>query len=170
MNKRKTVDGDIDNIHHHKRYKIDTTIEETNLLQENNINRRQKRKELMRSKMHNSDQHIQKKICLKNSIDDPNFLFDMVTIPTEYIEHLKESYPERSYLGKPEYQCKYCDAIFWYNERNKKATSHNHRHIVYSNCCKNGKIKLPKFREPPTYLKNLLNPKGDKLCKHFYEK
>jgi hypothetical protein len=38
---------------------------------------------------------------LKNNIDDPNFLFDMVTIPTEYIEHLKESYPERSYLGKP---------------------------------------------------------------------
>jgi hypothetical protein len=92
MNKRKTVDGDIDNIHHHKRYKIDTTIEEINLLQENNINRRQKRKELMRSKMQNSDQHIQKKICLKNNIDDPNFLFDMVTIPTEYIEHLKESY------------------------------------------------------------------------------
>jgi hypothetical protein len=26
MNKRKTVDGDIDNIHHHKRYKADTTI------------------------------------------------------------------------------------------------------------------------------------------------
>jgi hypothetical protein len=26
MNKRKAVDGDIDNIHHHKRYKADTTI------------------------------------------------------------------------------------------------------------------------------------------------
>jgi hypothetical protein len=44
------------------------------------------------------------------------------------------------------------------------------KQIVYTNCCKNGKIQLPKFIEPPTYLKILLNPKGDKLSKHFLQK
>jgi len=94
----------------------------------------------------------------------------MVNFLAEYIQYLKESYAEKSYLGKPDYKCKYCDAIFWINERNEKATQRNNKEVVYSNCCKNGKIKIPKFRDPPTYLKNLLNPKGDKICRHFLQK
>jgi len=44
----------------------------------------------------------------------------MVSFSPKYIEYLKESYEERSYIGKPEYICKHCNAMFWYNERNKK--------------------------------------------------
>ena len=50
----------------------------------------------------------------------------MVNFPAEYIQYPKEAYMERSHLGKPEYKCKYCDAIFWLDERNKKDTEHNH--------------------------------------------
>jgi len=35
----------------------------------------------------------------------------MVSYTVEYIQHLKESYDKRSYLGEPKYQCKYCGAI-----------------------------------------------------------
>src|SRR5207253_6963994 len=55
-------------------------------------------------------------------------------------------------------------------KRNKHETERNKEEVVYSNCCKRGQIKIPKFREPPTYLKNLLNPNGDKICKHFLQK
>ncbi|WVZ93288.1 hypothetical protein U9M48_039282 [Paspalum notatum var. saurae] len=94
----------------------------------------------------------------------------MVNFPAEYIQHVKESYPKRSYLGKPEYMCKHCRAIFWFNERNKYETSRSNGEIIYSNCCKNGKIKIPKFRDPPIYLKNLLNPMGGKKSRHFLQK
>jgi hypothetical protein len=42
----------------------------------------------------------------------------MVSLTSEYIQHLKESYTERSYIGNPEYMCKYCNSIFWFSERN----------------------------------------------------
>jgi len=41
----------------------------------------------------------------------------MVSFTPEYIQHLKETYNERSYLGLPEYNCKYCNAMFWYHEQ-----------------------------------------------------
>ena len=40
----------------------------------------------------------------------------IVSFSPEYIQHLKESYDDRSYLGEPTYQCKHCSAIFWYNK------------------------------------------------------
>ena len=46
----------------------------------------------------------------------------MVSFSPTYIEYLKESYEERSYIGKPEYICKHCNVMFWYSERNKKDT------------------------------------------------
>ena len=36
----------------------------------------------------------------------------MVSYTPEYIQHLKESYDKQSYLGEPNYQCRYCGAIF----------------------------------------------------------
>ena len=54
----------------------------------------------------------------------------MVDFPTEYIQHIKDTYPERSYLWKPEYKCKHCDAIFWFNERNKKASERNNEGVI----------------------------------------
>ncbi|WVZ85873.1 hypothetical protein U9M48_032732 [Paspalum notatum var. saurae] len=75
--------------------------------------------------------------------------------------HLKESYTERSYLGKPEYTCKHCDAIFWFNERNKSMSRCNGHQSIYSNCCKNSKIKIPKYKNPPPYLYDLIHHKID---------
>ena len=110
---------------------------------------------------------------IPNAHDNNKYLntpYGMVNFSVDYIQHLKESYAEKSYLGKPDYKCKYCDAIFWFNERNKYETERNKQEVVYSNCYKRGKFLIPKFREPPTYLKNLLNPKGDKICRHFLQK
>jgi len=44
----------------------------------------------------------------------------MVLFSPEYIQQLKESYSARSYLGEPNFKCKHCNAIFWYNERNQR--------------------------------------------------
>ena len=43
----------------------------------------------------------------------------------EYMKHMKESYNERSYLGIPEHRCKYCNAMFWFEERNEDKNKHN---------------------------------------------
>ena len=96
--------------------------------------------------------------------------YGMVYFSPEYIQHLKETYKQRSYLGKPDYKCKYCNAIFWYDERNKYDTKRGNEEILYSNCCKYGKIRIPKFREPPQFLMRLLNQDGDRYSKHFLQK
>ncbi|KAJ1279783.1 hypothetical protein BS78_04G182000 [Paspalum vaginatum] len=70
----------------------------------------------------------------------------------------------------PIYNCKYCNAIFWFHEQNKKDTTHNRGQIMYSNCCKYGEIKIPPFKDPPEFLATLLNRKRDPLSKHFMQK
>ena len=164
---------DIENTHQRKRHKSVQSIENISLLAQNSATRRQERIEKRKRKMGTVYEHSHKKICLLDSSNNTDYLNSecgMVNFSPEYIQYLKESYPERSYVGKPEYRCKHCDAIFWFNERNKTATDRENGEVVYSNCCKNGKIKIPKFRDPPTYLKNLLDPKGDKNFKHFLQK
>ena len=79
----------------------------------------------------------------------------MVSFTPEYIQHLKQSYIERSYHGAPNYTCKYCDAMFWYDERNK-TDSKKKKQILYSNCCKYGEIKIPRYNEPPQFLSMLI--------------
>ena len=54
----------------------------------------------------------------------------MVSFSPEYIQQLKESYSARSYLGEPNFKCKHCNAIFWYNERNQRQSQRN-REIMY---------------------------------------
>src|SRR6266540_439760 len=165
MTKRSREDKeDSNNNFQSKRKKYIDTMEKTDLLREDSKKRRQQRIELLNKR---------KAKQIANIHDKHNYLSTccgMVNFSPEYIQYLKESYPEKSYLGKPDYKCKYCDAIFWINERNENATKRNNKEVVYSNCCKNGKIKIPKFRDPPTYLKNLLNRKGDKISRHFLQK
>ncbi|WVZ80033.1 LOW QUALITY PROTEIN: hypothetical protein U9M48_027548, partial [Paspalum notatum var. saurae] len=93
----------------------------------------------------------------------------MVSFPSSYIQHLKESYMERSYLGKPEYKCKFCNAIFWFHERNREDSRKN-KEIMYSNCCKYGQIKIPPYKEPPPFLSMLINNKESTLSRHFMQK
>jgi hypothetical protein len=95
--------------------------------------------------------------------------YGMVSFSSQYIQQLKESYNERSYLGLPIYQCKYRGAMFWYNECNKKETYRN-KQPTYTNCCKNGMIKIPPYKEPPTFLSQLVNNKESAISKHFLQK
>jgi hypothetical protein len=41
---------------------------------------------------------------------------------------------------------------------------------MYSKCCKNGKIKIPPYEEPPQFLSMLINNKDSTISKHFYQK
>jgi hypothetical protein len=49
-------------------------------------------------------------------------------------------------------------------------TRNNNQEPIYSNCCKNGKIRIPKYKEPPTFLNELIQRKMDTRCKHFLQK
>jgi hypothetical protein len=93
----------------------------------------------------------------------------MVSYTPEYIQHLKESYDKQSYLGEPNYQCKHCGAIFWYNERNQ-TESRRSRQVIYTNCCKNEKIKIPPYKDPPEFLSRLINDRKSTESKHFLQR
>ncbi|KAL6556804.1 hypothetical protein OROHE_006680 [Orobanche hederae] len=58
-------------------------------------------------------------------------------------------------LGDPIYNCEYCGAYMWYEERSEK--SKNPLYPKFSHCCSEGKIQLPLLKEPPLLLQNLLN-------------
>ncbi|KAL6546679.1 hypothetical protein OROMI_022400 [Orobanche minor] len=58
-------------------------------------------------------------------------------------------------LGDPIYNCEYCGAYMWYEERSEK--SKNPLYPKFSQCCSKGKIQLPLLKEPPLLLRNLLN-------------
>ncbi|KAL6572226.1 hypothetical protein OROMI_013184 [Orobanche minor] len=58
-------------------------------------------------------------------------------------------------LGDPIYNCEYCGAYMWYEERSEK--SKNPLYPKFSHCCFKGKIQLPLLKEPPLLLRNLLN-------------
>ncbi|KAL6550413.1 hypothetical protein OROMI_020901 [Orobanche minor] len=58
-------------------------------------------------------------------------------------------------LGDPIYNCEYCGAYMWYEERSEK--SKNPLYQKFSQCCSKGKIQLPLLKEPPSLLRNLLN-------------
>src|SRR6266540_7327880 len=138
---------DSNNNYQSKRNKYIDTIENTNLLGEDSKKRHQQRIELLNKRKVKQIPNIHDKYkYLSTSCG-------MVNFSIEYIQYLKEAYAEKSYLGKPDYKCKYCDAIFWINERSEKATQHNNKEVVYSNCCKNGNNQNPKIQGPPTYLK-----------------
>jgi hypothetical protein len=79
--------------------------------------------------------------------------YGMIYFSPEQIQYQKETYEQRSYLGIPEYSCQYCNAIFWYEERSKYHSERANRQVLYSNCCKYGKIRIPPFKEPPQFLR-----------------
>ena len=78
-----------------------------------------------------------------------------------------DAYPGRSYFGGPEHECPYCGAVFWFQERVKRASVVSQRKIVYNLCCKGGKINLKPYKKPPYILANLLRFDGDIRSKRF---
>jgi hypothetical protein len=75
------------------------------------------------------------------------------------------SYVGRLYYGGPDYECAYCHAVFWHQER-VKADSTRAR-IVYNSCCRGGKVVLPGFAARPEPLASLARFDGDAKCKRF---
>lgn len=57
-------------------------------------------------------------------------------------------------LGRPTYKCGNCQAIMWYEERNKNTKSSSEH--TFSSCCQDGKILLPRLLHPPEPLRTLL--------------
>jgi hypothetical protein len=80
---------------------------------------------------------------------------------------LKETYSGKSYFGVANCTCKYCGALFWPQESLKRTIKYKEKELVYTNCCKEGKIVIPPFKEPPELLSNILKYNGDNHSKHF---
>ncbi|XP_071698893.1 uncharacterized protein [Rutidosis leptorrhynchoides] len=57
--------------------------------------------------------------------------------------------------GPPAHKCRNCNATMWYEERNNKPKKTSSP--VFSMCCQNGKVLLPKLKDPPPLLKRLLD-------------
>ena len=84
-----------------------------------------------------------------------------------FIEKKIASYPERSNLGAPDYTCKHCNAIFWYQERIKSDSSRQQNRITYNSCCKGGKIKIPRPCDRPEPLASLARFNGGPTSNKF---
>ena len=65
------------------------------------------------------------------------------------------------------HECRYCGAVFWFQERVKSASNLAKRKIVYNLCCRGGKINLKPYKKPPTPLADLLKFDGDARSKRF---
>ncbi|XP_054777266.1 uncharacterized protein LOC129285555 [Prosopis cineraria] len=67
--------------------------------------------------------------------------------------------------GDPTFQCCYCGALLWLNERVKRVGSTTEP--VFSMCCSHGKIKLPLLKPPPKVLNDLFFNKSCPTSKNF---
>ena len=56
-------------------------------------------------------------------------------------------------LDLMEFECRFCKASFWKNERLAASSNKNFK---FGMCCKQGRVSLPKHPEPPEPLKSLL--------------
>ncbi|KAM0832056.1 hypothetical protein ACQ4PT_065142 [Festuca glaucescens] len=83
-----------------------------------------------------------------------------VGFTAEEVAILKAGYADKSYYGGPDYRCSRCKASFWYQERVKGASAITERRVVYNNCCKGGKVFIAPFKEPPEFLRALLDFDG----------
>ncbi|XP_068331187.1 uncharacterized protein [Pyrus communis] len=59
-------------------------------------------------------------------------------------------------LGDKNYKCIHCGALFWIKESLKQKSKNNEP--LYSLCCQQGKVKLPRPMPTPHFLENLLDP------------
>ncbi|XP_074267178.1 uncharacterized protein LOC141590483 [Silene latifolia] len=88
---------------------------------------------------------------------------DVEDVETEAVE---VHHPDYWDIGDPTYECGYCEAQMWYEERARKDRSSSDPE--FSICCMKGKVQLPKLRDPPPLLWELLSNKHP-LSKHFID-
>lgn len=77
------------------------------------------------------------------------------------------SYHDRSYYGRPSYQCIHCSALFWHGERIRSSVGT--RSVIYNSCCKGGKVRIPAYRPRPEPLLSLARFDGDVVSKTFMQ-
>lgn len=68
-------------------------------------------------------------------------------------------------IGDPTCICEYCGAMLWLEERARRDRVTNPK---FSLCCMQGKVQLPKLKDPPRVLLNLLR-NLDVKSKHFQD-
>lgn len=88
-----------------------------------------------------------------------NHLYD-IYVPNVLIKHV--GYWD---IGDPTYTCEYCDAFMWFEERARKDRKTNPK---FNKCCMQGKVQLPKLRDPPKVLQDLYTNQ-DSESKNFQE-
>ncbi|OMO58886.1 DNA helicase [Corchorus capsularis] len=69
-------------------------------------------------------------------------------------------------LGLPEHQCKFCGALHWFEERNKKDRRAKREFVK---CCQGGRIRLPMLKPAPLFLQTLLKHDRGKKSLKFRE-
>ncbi|XP_072073598.1 uncharacterized protein [Arachis hypogaea] len=72
--------------------------------------------------------------------------------------------PEYWHMGDLRYQCEYCHALFWYDERIRK--HYNTSDPKYTLCCRGGQVEIPHLQDAPKVLYDLLY-NDDAKSKHF---
>ncbi|AQK98882.1 Helicase [Zea mays] len=85
----------------------------------------------------------------------------------DFVKTIKASYHDRSYYGRPSYQCIHCSALFWHGERIRSSVGT--RSVIYNSCCKGGKVRIPAYRPRPEPLLSLARFDGDVVSKTFMQ-
>ena len=80
---------------------------------------------------------------------------------------LAASYHGRSYLGGPDYVCRYCKAVFWYDEHATNLSSLTQRRVLSNRCCKGGKVRLHPYRRWPAPLDRLMKFRAGRESSDF---
>jgi hypothetical protein len=70
-------------------------------------------------------------------------------------------------LGPLSHTCRYCGALFWYQERVKR--DRNIALPSYNKCCREGSLSLPPYRSPLEPLHGLLTGVDRSLSAHFFD-
>ncbi|XP_044450928.1 uncharacterized protein [Triticum aestivum] len=67
-------------------------------------------------------------------------------------------------FGGPTCICQHCHALMWHGEKLQSSSS---TQPSFGQCCKQGKIILPPFKEPPPYLTSLLTRGGGEISANY---
>ena len=70
-------------------------------------------------------------------------------------------------LGLPNFLCQNCGSTMWYEERTNKPN--RPKNPEFSVCCQQGKVVVDFLKQPPEYLKELLDYRGDMRSIKFRE-
>nr|XP_029143262.1 uncharacterized protein LOC112805939 [Arachis hypogaea] len=106
---------------------------------------------------------LQKRHEVEDITENTTILDDSVQIEYPAIFDVAEN-TDMIDIGDPEFFCRHCDAMMWYEERSEKSKTGSN--IEFSICCMRGKVQLPFLQRPPQLLQGLISG-ADQKSKHF---